>query len=72
MKSQLLSRTLSVSIVAIAWVTVLGETPGTKTLDSVCLIRHLDEIDVPAKRDGTLTRMEVRRGTTIERGQIVT
>jgi multidrug resistance efflux pump len=40
-------------------------------VETLAVVRELDEIEVPAQRDGLLAEMLVRRGHTIHKGQLI-
>lgn len=44
---------------------------STRTVSTVCLVRHLDEVDIPAKRDGVISTLKVRRGAPLSKGQLL-
>lgn len=48
-----------------------AQSYSANKVSSVCLIRHLDEIEIPAKRDGIIQKLHVRRGTSIQAGQLL-
>lgn len=40
-------------------------------VETLAVVRELDEIEVPAQRDGLITEMLVRRGHTVRKGQVI-
>lgn len=49
----------------------VGQSLAGKQITTVCLVRHLDEIDIPAKRDGVISVLKVRRGSPLAEDQLL-
>ena len=56
---------------AISATSAFPQTSACQSVNTLCVVRALDEVEVPSRRDGLIDQLLVRRGSTVTEGQLL-